>query len=110
MERNQAHSVVHTVTIANNAAASSAIPYGGYRSGIFIMPAAFTGASVSFKVSADGSTWNALYNASNTLISITIGTDRAYPFPAEALGAKYVQLLSASNEGAARSIVCLLKS
>lgn len=99
-----------TAVIALNAAASSAIPIASYRRGGFIIPAAFTGASVSFKVSQDGTTWTALYNSSNTLISITVGTDRAYPLPTEAFGFEYVQIVSASNEAAARSILVSRKS
>lgn len=110
MGRNQAYCKTIAVTIPNNTAASTTIPYSGYRSGILVIPGTFTGASVSFKVSQDGVTFNALYNDSNTLISITVGTDRAYRFPVEALGASYLQIVSASNEGAARTILVTLKS
>lgn len=110
MARNQAYAIVEIATIAQSASASSAILYGAYRSGIFIIPGTFTGTHISFKVGPDGSTWTDLYTAANAIISITVAASRAYPFPAEALGAKYVQLLSDGTEAGARSITCLLKS
>lgn len=110
MERTQSFCTTESIVIANGAQGSGAILYSGYRSGIFVIPSAFSGATVSFKVSQDASTWNALYNDSNTLISITVGTDRAYRIPVEALGAKWLQIFSASAEGAARTILVTLKS
>lgn len=110
MGRNEAYAVAITATIANGASVSNAILYAGFRSGIFIMPGTFTGTHIGFKVSPDGSTWTDLYTAANAIISITVGVSRAYPFPAEALAAKYVQLVSDGTEAAARSITCLLKS
>ena len=93
-----------TATIANNAQDSSTIDMRGYAQGGFILPAAFTGATVSFKVSVDDSTYAAFYDSANSLVSITVTQAQAYAFPIGLFAFPYVKIRSASAEGAARSI------
>lgn len=100
----QAFSNVITATIANNAQDSSAIDMRGYAQGGFVLPAAFTGATVSFKVSADGTTYVAFYDSANALVSITVTQGQGYAFPIGLFAFPYVKIRSASAEGAARSI------
>ena len=109
MHRVQGYSVSGTATIAINTAESTAIDLKGYAQAGFILPAAFTGATVSFKVSADGDTYGALYDAANALISITVTQARAYAFPIAVFPFRFVTILSASNETAARSIIIASK-
>lgn len=71
----------------------------------FILPASFTGATVSFSVSADDVTYAALYDSTNTLISITVTQGRAYALPIGVFPFVYVKIVSASNEAAARTII-----
>jgi len=68
-------------------------------------PAAFTGATISFKVSneADG-TFLPLYDKAGTLIAIT-ATDGAHvSLPSDLYSCRYIKIISAGAEGAARSI------
>lgn len=99
-----------TAAIANGAATSSAVEQQVEAFGGFLMPAAFTGATVSFTVSQDGVTYVALYSAANALVSITVAASRAYPLPSELAGFRYFKFVSASNEGAERAIEVALKS
>lgn len=97
------------MVIANGATDSSGIDYDRYSFGMFIIPAAFTGASVSFKVSSDGTTYFPVRDSTNTLISQTVTVGNAYQFPDEIGGARYVKIVSASAEGAARTILIMAK-
>lgn len=98
-----------TITIANNETDSEAIPFQAGAQCGFILPAAFTGASVSFKVSVDGSNYFALYDSSNALISVTVTQGRAYSFPIALFPWPFVKLVSASAEGAEREIKIAMK-
>ena len=104
------HAKSPAVTIANGATDSSVLTIDNYSFGLFTIPSAFTGATVSFLVSADGVTFVPLRNASNTLISYTVTPSNAYPFPDEVGAAFAVKIRSASAEGAARTIVVSVKS
>ena len=92
------------LTIANGATTSSALDYADYITGNYFIPAAFTGATVTFQISPDGVTWTTLYDATNTLIQPGVAASRAYPLPSEAAGANYIRIVSASAELAARTI------
>lgn len=94
-----------TVSIANGQTTSGVIDTNNYESIAFVLPAAFTGASVSFSVSQDNSTYAALYASGNTLQSVTVTQGRAYAIPADALNFRYVKIVSASSEAGARTIV-----
>ena len=110
-------SVSKSVVIAINATVSGAVDLSLNdhlaRLVGFVMPAAFTGASISFQVSADDSTYQALYDDANSLVSITVSASRTYGFRndvAMALGHwRFVKFVSASAEGAERTIVVYTK-
>jgi hypothetical protein len=104
------HAKSPSLTIANGATDSGTLIFDHYSFGMFVIPAAFTGATVSFLVSADGTTFFPLRNAANSLISYTVTVGNAYPFPDEVGAAHSLKIRSASAEGAARTIVVSLKS
>lgn len=91
--------------ILSGAAESSVIDMRGVEYGSFAIPSAFTGATVSFKASFDGTNFVAAYDTANALISITVNTSRAYPIPLTLIGHPFLTILSASNEGADRTIL-----
>lgn len=74
----------------------------------FIIPAAFTGSSVSFKVSIDDTTYVPLNDSSNSLISINVSVSTAYSFKQDVRSCmdpwRFFQMVSASSEGASRTI------
>lgn len=57
-------------SIAAGQSLSAEIDFGAGTLVGIAMPAAWTAASLTFQVSADGTTWNELYNASGTEVSV----------------------------------------
>lgn len=109
MSQVEAKSSGSTITIANGATDSSSIALGSYAQCGFILPAAFTGTAVSFKVSLDNSTFTALYDSANALVSVTVTQGRAYAFPISTFPFLFIKLVSNGAEGAARSITIASK-
>jgi hypothetical protein len=79
----------------------------------FVMPATFTGASVSFLVSVDDSTYQALNDSSNAAVSITVTQAKTYGFKADVRSVlapfRFIKFVSASSEGGARTIIPIVK-
>lgn len=101
----------NTVTISSGQTASGALDLRGRAFVGFIMPAAFTGSSVTFQGSADGTNFYALYNSDNTQFSITVSTSRYYCLnPADFLGMQQLKIVSGSAEGADRDITIVTRS
>lgn len=97
-----------SVTIANGAATSSTFSLGIRQWGCFQIPAAFTGATVTVKGSLDGTTFTTILptNSDNTQ---TVAANGTYQLPLNAVNFPYLQLVSASNEAAARTINIFLR-
>ena len=67
-------------------------------------PAALTGTALTFTYCpTQGGTYLALYDKTNTQVSLTIAVDRAYDLPPEVLGIGWVKLVSNDNEAADRT-------
>ncbi len=99
------------VTIASSGTESTALDLQGMGLVGMLIPSAFTGASVTFKASIDGTNFYDIYNSDNTQFSITVGTSRWYNLDIrDFLGARYVKIVSASSEGAERTITCIMRS
>ncbi len=94
-----------TVTIASSATTSGSIDLSGLGLIAMIMPAAFTGTTVTFQMSLDDVTYYDIYNTSNTVISATVTQGRAYMFvPGDFVGVRYLKVKSGSTEGGTRII------
>ena len=97
-----------TVVIANGQTTSGAVGNTGARRGYkrigVALPATFTGASISFSVSADGTTYQALYAITATLVSVTVVQGRSYDLPEELQPWPFFKIVSASAEGAERTL------
>jgi hypothetical protein len=106
-----------TLTIAESAALSDALDFRAMAGAMLTMPAAWTAASIGFKVCAtSGGTYLPLYDEDGTLVQISSpAVDKAYSFPAEVYAASYVKLWSQDGSGnnttqdAARSIGVMAK-
>jgi uncharacterized membrane protein len=95
-----------TVTIANGQTTSGAFDCGNTTLAAIQLPSDFTGASVSFQGSIDGTTYTAIYDDTNTLYSISVGTSRGYSLDLAVFYPwRYIKVVSASSEGGARAIV-----
>ena len=99
-----------TCTIAISTTTSDAVAIAEFNKGSFHAPAALTGANFTVHVSNDGTNYNALQNAAGTAIAvIPATTNEANMLPAETFNFKFMKLVSASSEAAARTITIFLK-
>ncbi len=99
-----------TATIASGQTKTGSIEISGAAFVGLVMPAAFTGTSITFEVSADGTTFQALYDEFNTQVSVTVAASRTYDLPATLTTYGFMKVVSGSAEGADRSLVIALKS
>lgn len=101
---------VVTATIANGGTLSDAVDLGASTVCGLILPAAFTGTGLSFQVSADGVTYVALYDSSNTAESMTVTQGRAYSVnPSVFAGWQYAKVVSNAAEGASRAVTLVVR-
>jgi hypothetical protein len=104
--------VIHntaTATIASGQTVGAAFYVGAKVPVSLQMPASFTGASVSFQGSNDNVTYQAIYSGSAAYSeTVTASKDVALD-PNILAGFPYLKIVSASAEGADRSIVVLTR-
>jgi hypothetical protein len=99
-----------TLTIANGQTTSDLCNAATASAFGLVLPAAFTGTSITYTVSADGSTFQALYdNTGANQVTTAVTQGRSYDLPAELTAWPYFKLVSGSAEGAARSLVVVGK-
>lgn len=65
-----------TATIANGASLSSAVDIDGSALVGIVVPATFTGTSLTFQMSHDDTTYSNLYDETGTEVTVTISTSR----------------------------------
>jgi uncharacterized membrane protein len=95
-----------TVTIANGQTTSGAFDCGNTTLAAIQLPSDFTGTSVTFQGSIDGTTYTTIYDDTNTVYSIPVAVSRGYGLELALFYPwRYIKIVSASSEGAARSIV-----
>ena len=107
-----------SMTIANGAPLSDAFDMRDYAGGNLYMPAAWTAASIGFKIATEtGGTYTPLYDDAAAIVEIDgPSVDNAYVLPKELFAAQHVKLWSQdgaganTNQGAARTIIIELKS
>ena len=99
-----------TPVISNGTTTSNAVDLLGQVLVQIQIPAAFTGTAISFQSSHDDTTYQALYNDSNTQLSITVGAGRNYNIaPTDFAGCRYLKIVSNASEGSDRSIRLILR-
>lgn len=93
-----------SVAIASGAQDSAVIDISTWIAGGFVIPAAFTGSSVTYRVSHTQGSQVDLYDQYGTLVTTPVAVGRAYPFPQEAAGFASIIIRSSAAESAARTI------
>ena len=94
-----------TTVIPNGQTTSGVINIKRWGQGGFITPTVLTGVSFSYLVSDRlNGTFTALAG-----VTTTVTTSSAYAFPAAVMAFNYVQIVSGSSEGAARTITLSFK-
>ncbi|HET8787010.1 MAG TPA: hypothetical protein VFM38_15355 [Candidatus Limnocylindrales bacterium] len=104
-------------TIANGASLSDAIDLDGQVIAAIVMPAAFTGTALTFQASADGVTYQNVYDDAGTELSASVGQAKVIVNKSilESLAAlRYVKIRSGSAasptaEAADRTLTILTK-
>lgn len=87
-----------TITIADNAQASSAFSTKGYARGSIGIPTGFVGTALTFSVSLDDSTYFGVEAAGGSAVSLTVEATKVYALPVEIMGWPYVKVTSGSSE------------
>jgi hypothetical protein len=101
----------HTVTIASSGTTSGAIDLQGLGLVGIIMPAAFTGTTISFQLSNDNTTFYDVYNTDNVQLKVTVTQGRAYLLtPGDLIGVRYLKIKSGSTESGSRTITLLTRT
>lgn len=100
-----------SVAIASGQTASAVIACSGFVLCGIQLPAAFTGTTLTFQASIDGTTFQPVYStASGTALSYTVAQGHYVAVnPQDFQGVNYLKIVSGSSEGAARTLVCALK-
>ena len=91
-------------TIASSGTVSDAFEAKEFAAFGLVIPTAFTGVAITFQVSHDGVTYQALYDTTNTLVSLTVAVSRSYQLPAALEAWPFFKLVSGSSEAAARTL------
>ena len=98
------------LTIAISTTTSGAVAIHEYKAGFFQVPAAFTGASVTFLVAEKlAGTFVELRDANNAVETVTVAASGTYEVPASVFNGGAFKIVSASSEAAARTIKCFFK-
>lgn len=101
--------VKQAVAIASSGTTSAAVHADAYAMFGLVVPAAFTGTSITFTVSADGATYQALYDSAGNQVSVTVAQGQSYDLPSELASWPFWKIVSGSSEGAARTLVVVKK-
>jgi hypothetical protein len=104
--------VIHdqaTATIANGQTTSAAVYVGDKLPATLRMPAAFTGASVSFQGSPDGVTYQALNVGGSAYTEVVAASKDVVLDSSVFAGSPYIKIVSASAEGAARTLIVITR-
>ena len=102
MQAGNGQVVTQTATILSGASLSGSIDLGTTRLFAIIMPAAWTTANLTFQVSADGTTYNNLYDDTGTEVTVTAAASQyiVISSPAKMLGARWFKVRSGTNTSA----------
>ena len=98
------------LTIANGATVSDIVDVQGHGLVGIIIPAAFTGTTLTFQGSFDNNTFVAMYDSAGTELSVTVSTSRMISFcPSDFVSPRYLKIVSGSAEGAERIVELMFR-
>lgn len=104
---------VVNMTVASGATVSSIFQGSGFVEFGITVPAEFDGTSVTFETAtsiATAGTFQALYSAANTAVSMTVAASRNYPAPSELKSWPYWRIITAVAQTGATVFVATGKS
>lgn len=91
-------------TIANGGTTSTVIDLVDAITAGVVLPAAFTGTALTFQVSHDGTTFQALTDQYGNAVSMTVAQGKSYTIPNEVAPWPFAKIVSGSSEAAARTL------
>ncbi len=102
---------IQTITIPISTTTTGALYCNGSVLCGLLLPATFTGATISFLASMDSANFKVLKSStSGTTLTYTVTQDTFSAIdPKDFQGVNWLKIVSASTEGAARDIVCFLR-
>ena len=99
------YSSYRILTIASGQTVSDAFDAREFAAFGVVIPATLTGSTISFQVSHDGVTFQALHkNTSDVAWSITVTDAKCYPLPSDLESWPFFKIVSASAETPARTL------
>jgi len=100
---------VTTAIIASGQTKSNGVDFVDAAFGGLVLPASFTGTTLTFEVSADNTTYQALTDRYGAAISMTVAQGKSYPLPSELAGWPWFKIVSGSTEAVDRTITIVRK-
>jgi hypothetical protein len=101
--------ITQSLTIANGQTTSGAFECRDFAIFGLVLPATMTGTLLSFTVSADGTTFQALHDDTNTAVTLALTVSKSYLLPPELAAWHSFKIVSGSAEGADRTLVITAK-
>ena len=99
-----------SLAIANGATTSNAVDVRGMTLFQVLLPAAFTGVSLTFTTSDSyAGTYQALQDNTGAAVSITVAQGKNYDLPPALASSAFLKIVSGSAEAAARTLVLVCK-
>jgi hypothetical protein len=91
---NGVHEAVITCTVTAAGTTSAAVDLAGFRNVGLIVPSTFDGTTITFTVSDTlAGTYVALYDITNTQVSMTVAASRAYDLPGELMVWRFIKIV-----------------
>lgn len=99
------YSSFRVLTIASGQSVSDAFDAREFAAFGLVMSAAFTGTTITFQVSHDGVTYQALHkNTADSAWSITVTAAKSYALPSDLESWPFFKVVSGGTEAAARTL------
>lgn len=95
------------VTIANEGTTSTAFDARGYATFGLIMPASFTGTSVTFVVSHDNVLYQTLTDSSGNAVALTVAVEKSYKLSDDLAPWRYFKIVAGTSQAAARTLTLM---
>ena len=88
------HESVITCTVTNGNTTSAAVDLAGIRNMGLIVPSTFDGTQITFQTSDTlGGTYQAIYDITNTQVSMTVAAGRTYDTPGELSWVRFLKIV-----------------
>ena len=93
-----------TATVASTETVSGAVDTRGYDAFGVVVPSTFDGTEISFQVSADNSTFQALYDITGQLVTMPVAASRSYDLPGELTAWPYFKIVCATPQASTSTV------